>query len=263
METNVSPAVSPIQSAVVSDAQPELIERRPRPIRRVFYPPYCNPPISNYRKFWCSNAAAFWAAFRVQPGDGSTVNQLGSNPVGTTQTAFQEVGFGYTFKAAASTLHTFDVPFQAGPISVRGSRNSIELRLLGSNVAPVVCPLSGPLNSTLTLNAWLQAGCQYTLLFYSKVAISIACGEPAKYGEVIARFPCLVTSYELEWGIDPIDRTEAAQAEAAQDDSVDLEQALKALHEGEEGGAVLLQPVSIKEIAQAGSAGFGGFSLAQ
>jgi hypothetical protein len=259
MEANVTPAESPIQSAVVSDARSELAGSRV--IRRVFNPPYCNPPISNYRKFWYSNAAAFWAAFRVQPGDGSTVNQLGSNPVGTTQTAFQEVGFGYTFKAEATADHWFDVPFQACPITLKGSKNSIELRLLGTNVPPVVCPLTGPLNSTLTLNASLQAGCQYTLLFYSKVAISIACGQPAKYGEVIARFPCLVASYLLEWG--PIDRMEAAQAEAAQDDSLDLEHALKALHEGEEGGEVLLQPVSLKEIAQAGSAGFGGFSLAQ
>ena len=80
MEANVIPAVSPIQPVVASGEQAESLAG-PRVVRKVFYPPYCNPPISDYRKFWYSNASAFWASFRVQPGDGGTVNQLGSNPV--------------------------------------------------------------------------------------------------------------------------------------------------------------------------------------
>jgi hypothetical protein len=260
MATNVSPAASTVQPLAASGEPADLVSRV---IRKVFYPPYCNPPISNYRKFWYSNAAAFWASFRVQPADGATVNQLGSNPVGTTQTAFQEVGFGYTFKAAATTDYWFDVAFQAGPITARGAQNSVELRLLGSNAAPVICPLTGPRSGTLTLQAQLQAGWQYTLLFYSKVAIAIACGEPAKYGEVIARFPCLTASYLRPWGIDPIDPRLVAADAADLDDSPDLELARKALQNDAEGGETLLQPVNLEELARAGSAGFGGFSLAE
>lgn len=246
MEPSITPAVSPVQPEVLAS----------RVIRRVFYPPYCNPPISNYRKFWYSNAAAFWASFRVYPGDGGNVNQLGSNPVSRTETAFQEVGFGYTFIAAAAD-YWFDVPFQAGPVTLNGAKGSVQLELLGSGLRPVVCPLGGPLNGTLSLAANLQAGRQYTLLLKSKVEITISCGERAKYGEVIARFPCLVVSYERPWGIEPIG------PESAQDDSPDLEHALEALQADGNGAETLLQPVSPEDIARAGTAGFGGFSLAR
>jgi hypothetical protein len=250
METNVIPATTPLPStgqALTGD----------RVIRRVFSPPYANPPVSNYRKFWYSNGAAFWSAFRVYPGDGSVVDQLGSNPVTQPATAFQEAGFGYTFIAAATTDYSFNVTFQAGPVTSIGARNSIELELLGSNVRPVPCVLNGPLSATLTLDAYLNAGVQYTLLFKTKVEIAMAPGEAGKYGEVIARFPSLVVSYVLPWGMG------AAPVQAAHAESPDLEQTLKALQADGNGGEVLFQPVSYKDIAQAGAAGFGGFSDAK
>jgi hypothetical protein len=229
-----------------------------RIIRREFFPPYANPPISNYRKFWYTSASAFWTAFRVQPGDGSTVGQLGTNPVTSPQRAFQEVGFGYTFKAALTTDYWFDVDIDAGPVSSSGSRNTIELELLGANVPPVVVPLTSRfLKTTATLDAQLNAGVQYTLLFKGKVEISLAPGE-SKYGEIIARFPRLVVNYIRPWGIEPL-----AAAESEQGDAIDLGHALKALKAGRESGEVLLQPVSFKEIAQAGAQGFGGFKDGQ
>lgn len=88
--------------------------------------------------------------------------------------------------------------------------------------------------------------------------ISTAPGAQEKYGEVIARFPSLTVSYALDWGgIEPV------QGEALQIESLDLEQALKALKAGKDSAEVLLQPVSYKDIAQAGAAGFGGFSDAK
>lgn len=257
METNVIPATTPIPATVQALAGDRVI-------RKVYSPPYANPPISNYRKFWYSNAAAFWAAFRVYPGDGSVVNQLGSNPVTRSESAFQEVGFGYTFIAPVTSDYSFDVTFQAGPITVKGSKNSIELALLGSDARPVPCPLSGPLSATLTLDAYLNAQTQYTLLFKTKIEIAMAAGEPVKYGEVLARFSSLVVSYTLPWGIG-----EPASLQAVPAGSRDLEQApdlahaLKALHASGNGAELLLQPVSLKDIAQAGPAGFGGFSDAK
>ncbi|HKH47346.1 MAG TPA: hypothetical protein VKM72_22040 [Thermoanaerobaculia bacterium] len=224
-----------------------------RIIRREFFPPYANPPISNYRKLWASTPSAFWSAFGVRPGDGSVVNQLGTNPTTCSATAFQDVGFGYTFKAALTTDYWFDVDIDAGPVSSNGATNTIGLELWGSNASPVVVPLNCRfLKTTATLSAYLTANCQYTLIFKSKVALSVAPGQ-TKYGEVIARFPRLVVSYVRPWGI------EGPVAESAQDESIDLGQALEALKADEEGD-VLLQPVSFKEIAQAGSQGFGGFS---
>jgi hypothetical protein len=251
METNVIPAAAPI----LPTAQNLVGDRV---IRKVYSPPYANPPISNYRKFWYSNGAAFWAAFRVYPGDGSVDNQLGSNPVTRSETAFQEVGFGYTFIAPVTSDYSFAVTFQAGPITVKGSSNSIELSLLGSDARPVPCPLAGPLSATLTLDAYLNAKTQYTLLFKTKVEIAMAPGEPVKYGEVIARFNSLVVSYTRPWGIEE-PQPLPLQAEAPPN----LEHALKALQADGDGAEVLLQPVSYKEIAQAGPAGFGGFSDAK
>ncbi len=229
-----------------------------RVIRQMYSPPYANPPISNYRKFWYSNPSASWAGFRIFPGDGSVVNQLGSNLVNRPETAFQEAGFGYTFIAAATTDYWFDVAFQAGPITSKGSKISIELELFGSGLPPVVCALTGPLNATLAFNACLEAGSQYTLLAKTKVELSMAPGEKEKYGEVIARFPSLTVSYALDWrGIEPV------YGEARQVEPPDLKGVLKALKAGRNGGEVLLQPVSYKDIAQAGAAGFGGFSDAK
>lgn len=249
METTAHPAEAAAAAAVVGD----------RIIRREFFPPYANPPISNYRKFWYTSAAAFWTSFRVFPADGSIVNQLGTNPVTSQQRAFQEVGFGYTFKAALTTDYWFDVDVDAGPISSSGAANTIELQLLGSNEAPVVIPLPGRyLRTTATLAAYLAAGVQYTLLIKGKVDITVSPGQ-TKYGEVIARFPRLVVSYIRPGGIGPV----AMAAAAAPDEAVDLKHALKALKAGENAGEVLLQPVSYKEIAQAGAAGFGGFNDAK
>ncbi len=226
-----------------------------RIIRREFLPPYVNPPISNYRKLWFTSAAAFWSSFRVFPANGGVVNQLGTNPVAAQQRAFQEVGFGYTFKAALTTDYWFDVDVDAGPVSSNGASNTVELQLLGSHEAPVVVPLPGRyLKTTATLAAFLDAGVQYTLLLKAKVDITVSPGQ-TKYGEVIARFPRLVVSY-LRPGPGPM----AAAAAAMPDESVDLKHALKALKASENAGEVLLQPVSFKEIAQAGSAGFGGFN---
>lgn len=253
MEPNVTPAIAPIQPVDMSGIQAAALSGG-RVIRQVYAPPYANP-VSNYRKFWYSNGAAFWSAFRVYPGDGSVVNQLGSNPVTRPETAFQEAGFGYTFITGAETDYWFDVTFQAGPVTSKSAKNSIELELLGSGVDPVRCPLAGPLNATLTLDASLQARTQYTLLFKTKVEISMAPGEGAKYGEVIARFPSLVVSYVRPWGIETL--------ASAEKEAPDLEHALKALRADGGAGEVLLQPVSYKEIAQAGAAGFGGFDDAK
>src|SRR5947208_4712263 len=200
METNVTPARTMIEA--IDTRAAALIGGGDRVVRRGLSQPYVNPPISNYRKFWYSNGAAFWAAFRVYPGDGSAVNQLGSNPVTRSASAFQEVGFGYTFIAPVTSDYSFDVTFQAGPITVKGSKSSIELELLGSNVRPVPCPLTGSLSATLTLDAYLNAQTQYTLLFKTKVEIAMAAGEPVKYGEVIARFSSLVVSYTRPWGVE-------------------------------------------------------------
>lgn len=224
-----------------------------RIIRRTFQPPYANPPISNYRKFWYSNSAAFWASFRVFPGDGGTVNQLGTRPVTSVQTAFQEVGFGYTFKAALTTDYWFDVEAVTGPNSMNGAQNSIELELRGSNVAPVVVPItSRSMNVNATLAAYLEEGVQYTLLFKSKVVIIVSPGQ-SKYGEVIASFRKLVVNY-IQPGIGPIG------PETVQVESIDLEQALQALQADGKDGEILLQPVSFEDIAKAGPTGFGGFS---
>lgn len=225
-----------------------------RIIRRELFPPYCNPPISNYRRYSPSLASAFWTAFGVRPGDGSVVNQLGTNPVTCLQKAFQDVGFGYTFKAALTTDYWFDVDIDAGPVTIGGSTNTIQLELWGANVAPVVIPLNCRfLKTTATLAAYLQAGVQYTLIFTSKVSISVLPGQ-VKYGEVIARFPRLAVNYVRPWGI------EQPLAESAQDETVDLGLALETLKADRDSGDVLLQPVSFKEIAQAGAQGFGGFS---
>jgi hypothetical protein len=253
METNVTSARTLIEAIDGSGIQAAVLVGGGI-IRHGYGSPYANPPVSNYRKFWYSNGAAFWSAFRVYPGDGSVVNQLGSNPVTQPATAFQEVGFGYTFIAEATTNYSFNVTFQAGPITSIGARNSIELELLGSNVRPVPCVLGGPLNATLTLDAYLNVGVQYTLLFKTKVEIAMAPGEAGKYGEVIARFPSILASYVVPWGMG------AAPVQAAHAESPDLERALKALQADGNGGEILLQPVSYKDIAQAGAAGFGGFS---
>ena len=242
MEPNVNTAVS----AVIA---PERI------IRREFLPPYANPPISNYRKFWYSSSAAFWAAFGVRPGDGSVVNQLGTKPVTSVQRAFQEVGFGYTFKAAATTDYWFDVEAAVGPTTANGSKNTIELELWGSNASPVIVPVTSRYqNVSATLDAQLTAGNQYTLLFKSKVEIAVGPGE-TRYGEVIAIFKRLVVNYIRPWGIEPL-----LAAESVESEDIDLEHTLKALQAGAQGGEVLLQPVSYQDIARAGSAGFTGFS---
>lgn len=223
-----------------------------RIIRRDFYPPYCNPPISNYRKLWITSNAAFWSAFRVTPGDGGTINQFGTNAVTCFQRGFQEVGFGYTFLAAASTDYWFDVAIDAGPISADCAKNSIELQLLGSNVAPVVIPLNCRyLKTTATLAAGLSCGVQYTLLFKSKVEIALSAGGRG-YGEVIAKFPKLTVSYVLPGGgIDP-----PAQFAA---ETLDLDATRSALAAADKGGEIVFEQVSYKEIAQAGLTGFGTF----
>ena len=245
MEPNVNTAVSGSQSVI---AIPERI------IRREFLPPYANPPISNYRKFWYSSAAAFWAAFGVRPGDGSVVNQLGTKPVTSLQTAFQEVGFGYTFKAAATTDYWFDVEAAVGPTTTSGSKNTIELELWGSDAVPVIIPVTSRfMNVNATLDAFLTAGVQYTLIFRSKVEISVRPGE-TRYGEVIAAFKKLVVNYIRPGGIQPL----AAESEEVEE--VDLEHTLKALQAGANGGEVLLQPVSYQDIARAGSQGVSGFN---
>jgi hypothetical protein len=241
MEPNVNTATS----AVIA---PERI------IRREFLPPYANPPISNYRKFWYSSSAAFWAAFGVRPGDGSVVNQLGTKPVTSLQKAFQDVGFGYTFKAAATTDYWFDVEVAVGPTTANGSKNTIELELWGSDASPVVVSVTSRYqNVNATLDAQLTAGQQYTLIFKSKVEIAVGPGE-SRYGEVIASFKKLVVNYIRPWGIEPL------AAESVESEDVDLEHTLKALQAGANGAEVLLQPVSYQDIARAGSAGFGGFS---
>lgn len=223
-----------------------------RIVRRDFYPPYSNPPISNYRKLWSTLPSAFWSSFRVTPGDGGAVNQLGTNPVSCAAQGFQEVGFGYTFLAAASTDYWFDVTIDAGPATSDGSRNSIELQLLGSSVAPVVVPMTGRfLKTTATLAASLSAGVQYTLLFKSKVSIAVAAGGRA-YGEVIVRFPKLTVSYLRPGG--GIDLPPRLAPETP-----DLEAARAALQGDDEGADVLFEQLDYKEIARAGAAGFGSF----
>lgn len=238
-------------SATVADEfTPSLIGDRI--VRKDFYPPYGNPPISNYRKLWSTLGSAFWSAFRVTPGDGGTVNQLGTNPANCTVQGLQEVGFGYTFLAAADTDYWFDVTIDAGPVSSDGARNFIELQLLGSGVAPVVIPLTGRyLKTTATLAAGLSAGTQYTLLFKSKIAIVVTAGGRA-YGEVIAKFPKLSVSYLRPGG--GIDLPPRLAAE-----TLDLEGTRSALAAVDKGAEIVFDQVSIKEIAQAGSAGFGSF----
>lgn len=243
MEPNVHPA-----------AAEAIAIPRDRVIRREFCPPYANPPISNYRKFWSSAPSIFWTAFGIRPGDGSLVNQLGTNPVTCSARAFQDVGFGYTFKAALTTDYWFDVDIEAGPVSSNGAANTIVLELWGSSASPVVVPLNSRfLKTTATLDAYLTAGVQYTLIFTSKVNITVSPGQ-TRYGEVITRFPRLVVNYIRPWGI------EAVAPESMQDESIDLGLALETLKSDGEGSEVLLQPVSYKEIAQAGAQGFGGFS---
>jgi hypothetical protein len=246
METNV------VSTATSGDFTPALIGDRV--IRRDFYPPYCNPPISNYRKLWTTANAAFWSAFRVTPGDGGTINQLGTNPTTCAVRGFQEVGFGYTFKAAATADYWFDVAIDAGPISADCAKNSIELQLLGSNVAPVVIPLNCRyLKTNATLYAGLTCGVQYTLLFKSKVEIAVSAGGRG-YGEVIAKFPKLTVSYLLE-GTGP----EPPSRFAAETETLDLGAARSALVAADKGGEIVFEQVSYKEIAQAGAAGFGTF----
>lgn len=176
------------------------------------------------------------------------------------QKAFQEVGFGYTFKAALTTDYWFEVDIDAGPGAPNPAVNTIELELLGSDAPKVVIPLTTRyFKTTATLAAHLNMGVQYTLLFKSKITLPVWAGEN-RYSEIIARFPRLVVNYTRSWGIDPLP---AAMAESAQDDSIDLGAALELLKAGEENSEVLLQPVSYKEIAQAGLHGFGGFSAGQ
>ncbi len=244
METNLNTAVSGSQTIIA----PERI------IRREFLPPYANPPISNYRKFWYSSSAAFWASFRVFPGNGGVVNQLGTKPVTSVQRAFQDVGFGYTFKAAATTDYWFDVEAAAGPTTANGSKNTIELELWGSDASQVIIPVTSRFqNINATLDAQLTAGTQYTLIFKSKVEIAVGPGE-SKYGEIITSFKKLVVNYIRPWGIQPL------AAESVETESIDLEQALEALKADADSGEVLLQPLSYQDIAKAGPNGFGGFS---
>jgi hypothetical protein len=237
----------------VATTDPSILSTlQDRVIRKDFYPPYCNPPISNYRKLWTTANAAFWSAFRVTPGDGGTINQLGTNPTNCAIRGFQEVGFGYTFLATATTDYWFDVAIDAGPISADYAKNSIELQLLGSNVAPVVIPLNCRyLRTNATLYAGLTCGVQYTLLFKSKVEIAVSAGGRG-YGEVIAKFPKLTVSYVLPGGgIDPPTRFAA--------ETLDLEATRSALVAADKGGEIVFEQVSYKEIAQAGAAGFGSF----
>jgi hypothetical protein len=258
MEPNIIAAESLIHPAVLSGAENEIVAGE-RIIRREFLPPFCNPPISNYRKFWASSTTAFWSAFGVRPSDGSTVNQLGTKPVTCAHTAFQEVGFGYTFKAALTTDYWFEAEICAGPTTCNGSKNTIELELLGARVPKTVIPVTSRyLTTRAYLDAQLTAGVQYTLLFKSRVEITVNPGE-TKYGEVINRFPRLVVSYLRSWGIEPAG-AESLQSESVQSESIDLGHALESLRAGAEGGEVLLQPVSYEEIARAGADGFGGFS---
>lgn len=256
MEPNISRTESLIHPAFVSGAETESLAGE-RIIRREFLPPFCNPPISNYRKLWATSTTAFWSSFRVLPGEGGTVNQLGTRPVTCAHTGFQEVGFGYTFKAALTTDYWFEVEIDAGPTTSNGSKNTIELELWGAGVPKVVVPVTSRyLTTRAYLDAQLTGGHQYTLLFKSRVEITVSPGQ-TKYGEVIARFPRLVVSYLRPWGIEPVG-TESLQGESLQSESIDLEQALESLRA--EGGEVSLQPVSYEEIARAGAEGFWGFS---
>lgn len=255
MELNTQRAESPIHPAAVSD---ESVITGPgeRVIRQEFYPPYANPPISNYRKFWATSPALFWTVFGVQPGNGHTISQLGTNhPPTSIQKAFQEVGFGYTFKAAFTTDYWLEVDIDAGPGAPNPSVNTIELELLGSDASKVVIPLTTRyFKSTATIAARLSFNTQYTLLFKSKITLPVWAGEN-RYSEILARFPRLVVNY-----IRPRRPEPEAAAESAQDDSIDLGLALELLKAGEENSEVLFQPVSYKEIAQAGLQGFGGFN---
>ncbi len=246
--------VSPALTATTGHLIPPVIGERI--IRRNFYPPYGNPPISNYRKLWATSTAAFWSAFRIFPGDGGTVNQLGTNPVTHAQQGSQEVGFGYTFKAAADTDYWFDLEIDAGPITRDCATASIELHLLGANVAPVVISLQSRfLKTTATLAADLAAGKQYTLLWKSKVEIAVSAGGRG-YGEVIAKFPKLTVSYiRPGGGIDP-PTSLAAETEP----TLDFESVRAALAAVDKRGEVVFDQVSYKEIAQAGAVGFGSFS---
>ncbi|MEP7010520.1 MAG: hypothetical protein ABJC13_09380 [Acidobacteriota bacterium] len=235
-----------------------------RIIRRDFYPLY-GPPFSNYRRLSPGPCAAFWSAFRVTPGDGGTVNQLGTNTLSSAQQSSQEVGFGYTFQAyhppgypITVTDYWFDVAVEAGPISLDCAKGSIQLQMLDSRFmpAPGIPPVETPLsaryvNTTLTLAASLLAGKQYTLLFNSKVEISLPAGGHG-YGEVIAKFPKLTVSYLRPAGF-PL------MAEGLAVETLDLNGAHLALKAADERAEVLLQSVSYKEIAQAGAAGFGAF----
>lgn len=238
METNVLSATSPIQA----EASPSG-----RIFRRTFLPPYASP-ITNYRKLWPASPPGFWAAFGVLPGHGGTINQLGTKPVSSVQTAFQEVGFGYTFKTlAVDTDYWFDVEVAVGPSSSNGSKNTIELQLLGSNVNPVVIPITSRfMTVNATLDAYLKGNTQYMLLMKSKVEITVGPGQ-TKYGEVIAAFNKLVVSRLL---------LTTDRIEAAPDPAVDLEAALKSMQAG--GGDCLFQAMSYEDIAKAGPFGVSG-----
>ena len=256
MEPNTQRAESPIHLAAVSGES--VITGPGRVIRQEFYPPYANPPISNYRKFWATSPALFWTVFGVQPGNGHTISQLGTNnPPASMQKAFQEVGFGYTFRTLFATDYWFEVDIDTGPGAPNPSVNTVELELLGSDTPKVVIPLTTRyFKTTATLAARLNANTQYTLLFKSKITLPVWAGEN-RYSEILARFPRLVVNYTRPWGIEPL---ATAMAEPAQDDSIDLGLTLELLKAGEENSEVLFQPMSIKEIAQAGSQGFGGFN---
>ncbi len=257
MEPNTQLAESPIHPAA-SSGESLIAGPGERIIRQEFYPPYANPPISNYRKFWATSPALFWTVFGVQPGNGHTISQLGTNhPPASMQKAFQEVGFGYTFKAALTTDYWFEVDIDTGPGAPNPSVNTVELQLLGSDASKVVIPLTTRyFRTTATLAAHLNAGVQYTLLFKSKITLQVWAGEN-RYSEILARFPRLVVNYIRPWRIDPL---LPAAAESVQDDSIDLGLALELLKAGEENSEVLFQPVSYKEIAQAGLQGFGSFN---
>lgn len=252
MEPNTQRAESPIHPVAVSES---VITGPGRVIRQEFYPPYATPPISSYRKFWATSPALFWTVFRAQPWNGDTISQLGTNhPPASMQKAFQEVGFGYTFKPLITTDYWFEVDIDTGPGAPNPSVNTVELELLGSDASKVVIPLTTRyFKTTATLAARLNAGVQYTLLFKSKITLSVWAGEN-RYSEILARFPRLVVNYTRPWRIDE------AAAESVQDDSIDLGLALELLKAGEENSEVLLQPMTYKEIAQAGAQGFGGFN---
>ena len=179
METNVTTARTMIEAVDGSGIQAAALVGG-GVIRQGYGPPYANPPVSNYRKFWYSNGAASWAGFRVlsrgrqrrQPARLESGDPAGDGLPGGG------LRLHVHCRGDDRLLVRRRVPGRPDHFD-RRERSRSKLRASsGRVVRPVACALTGPLNATLAsrrLPGGRQSGTR--LLVKTKVEIAMAPGE--------------------------------------------------------------------------------------